>query len=216
MGVKREDLRVTADPVFRLDPADEKRAEELIGGTGLPAGRKFVAVSVREWTAAEQFPERLAGLCDHLSRTYGLEILFLLMQPAVDRGMTERVRAQMKEKSYLLEAPTAPAEMMAVLGKAKLCLAMRLHTLIFAARMAVPTLGLVYDPKVASFLEELGLPAAGHVERFDSDKAITVCDHLMADYDSVLSSLKEKSAAMTTAAGENEKLLLDLLKKTKL
>jgi polysaccharide pyruvyl transferase WcaK-like protein len=82
--------------------------------------------------------------------------------------------------------------------------------------MAVPTVGLVYDPKVASFLEELGLPAAGHVERFDSDKAITVCDHLMADYDSILSSLKEKSAAMTTAAGENEKLLLDLLKKTKL
>ena len=135
------------------------------------------------------------------------------MQPAVDRGMTERVRAQMKEKSYLLEAPTAPAEMMAVLSKAKLCLAMRLHTLIFAARMAVPTLGLVYDPKVESFLEELDLPCAGYVEKFDEIEAIRAADGLMDGYDATLAALKEKSENMKRAAVENERLLLKLLEK---
>ena len=215
MGVARTDLHVTADPVFRMESADPACADALIAGTGLEAGKPFVAVSVRDWEMAEQFPERLSLLCDHLRRTYGMEILFLLMQPSVDRATTDRVRAGMKEPSYLLEQPCAPGEMMAVLGRAKLCLAMRLHTLIFAARMAVPTVGLVYDPKVESFLEELGLPSAGHVERFDADKAVAACDRLMADYDSVLSSLKEKSAAMTAAAGENEKLLLRLLEETK-
>ena len=38
----------------------------------------------------------------------------------------------------------------------------------------------------------------------------------MADYEAVLSCLKEKSAAMTRAAEQNELLLLELLKKTKL
>ena len=213
MGVNRPDLVVTADPVFRLESAEPARAKELLLQTGLPEGRDFVAVSVRDWAAAEQFPEKLALLCDHLSRTYGMEILFLLMQPAVDRGMTERVRAQMKEKSYLLEAPTAPAEMMAVLSKAKLCLAMRLHTLIFAARMAVPTLGLVYDPKVESFLEELDLPCAGYVEKFDEIEAIRAADGLMDGYDATLAALKEKSENMKRAAVENERLLLKLLEK---
>ena len=92
---------------------------------------------------------------------------------------------------------------------------MRLHTLIFAARMAVPALGLVYDPKVASYLEELGLPAAGDVERFDGQEAIRRANALMADYDNVLARLREKSAQLSQAAEENEQLLLELLERTK-
>ena len=215
MGVKRPDLLVTADPVFRLESADPARAKQLLAQTGLPEGRDFVAVSVRDWAAAEKFPTGMAALCDHLRREYDAEVLFLLMQPEVDRGMTEAVRKEMQEPSYVLDVPTTPREMMAVLGQAKLCLAMRLHTLIFAARMAVPTLGLVYDPKVASFLQELELPSAGDVEHFDAEAAIAAADGLMDDYDNVLARLRELSGRMEQATRENENLLLELLKKTK-
>ena len=175
----------------------------------------FVAVSVRDWPDTERFCRELARLCDHLHRSHGLEILFLLMQPSRDAEATRRVRQAMKEPSYCLEEPCTPRELMGVLGGAKLCLAMRLHTLIFAARMAVPSMGLVYDPKVASYLEELDLPSAGHVENFDGAEAIRRADTLLADYDGVLARLKDKSAQLTRAAGENERLLLDLLEKTK-
>lgn len=213
MGVQRADLTVTADPVFRLESGDPARARELMAQAGLPEGRPFVAVSVRDWAAARNFPAGLAALCDHLRCKYDMEVLFLLMQPAVDRGMTESVRKAMKEPSYVLETATTPREMMAVLGQAKLCLAMRLHTLIFAARMAVPTLGLVYDPKVASFLEELELPSAGDVEGFDADTAISAADGLLKNYDSVLAGLRERSARMEQATRENDRLLLELLRK---
>ena len=66
-----------------------------------------------------------------------------------------------------------------------------------AARMAVPSMGLVYDPKVDSYLKELDLPAAGRVDSFNAQEAIRRADALMADYPAVLSRLKEKSAAMT-------------------
>ena len=211
MGVKRQDLHVTADPVFHLSPAAPERGRELAAQAGLPDGKPFAVVSVREWPNTGAFSRELARLCDHLRRTYGLEILFLLMQPAVDREAAEQVRSLMTEPSRLLDASCSPRELMAVLGQARLCLAMRLHTLIFAARMAVPTMGLVYDPKVASYLQELELPSAGEVERFDGDEAIRRTDRLMADYDSVLAGLRRKSDALTRAAGDNEKLLLELL-----
>ena len=214
MGVKHPAL-VTADPVFRLEPAGPERSAQLLSAAGLEAGRPFVAVSVRDWKSVGDFYAQLAQLCDHLRRTYGLEVLFLLMQPKWDRGATEQVRARMTQPSYVLDVPTTPRELMGVLGMARLCLAMRLHTLIFAARMAVPAMGLVYDPKVASYLEELDLPAAGDVEAFDGREARRRADVLMADYDSVLSRLREKSAQLARAAGENERLLLELLEKTK-
>ena len=214
MGVKRPAL-VTADPVFRLEPAGPERSAELLRSAGLEPGRPFVAVSVRDWHDVGDFYAQLAALCDHLRKKHGLELLFLLMQPERDREATRLVRSYMEEPSHVLEASTTPRELMGVLGQARLCLAMRLHTLIFAARMAVPAMGLVYDPKVASYLEELDLPAAGDVESFDGDEAIRRADALMADYDSVLARLREKSARLTRAAGENEWLLLELLERTK-
>ena len=215
MGVKRPDLQVTADPVFRLEPDSVACARERIERTGLPVNRPFVIVSVRDWENAVRFPEQLAPVCDHLRREHGLEVLFLLMQPRNDREMTRRVREAMQEPSYLLDSDCTPREIMAVLGEAKLCLAMRLHTLIFAAKMATPTLGLVYDPKVESYLAELDLPSSGDVECYDTAKAIAACDALMANYDAVLENLKVKSRALYENTGRNDALLLDLLKKTK-
>lgn len=210
MGVTRP-VQVTADPVFHLEPVGEKRRSELLAAAGLEETAPFAAVSVREWRETVDFWKELARLCDHLSRTYGLRILFLLMQPERDREVTDRVRGLMEEPAWVLDTSCTPRELMGVLGRSRLCVAMRLHTLIFAARMAVPALGLVYDPKVASYLEELDLPAAGDVEHFDGEEAIRRADGLMADYNGVLSRLREKSAQLAQAAGENERLLLELL-----
>ena len=68
-----------------------------------------------------------------------------------------------------------------------------------------------YAAKVDSYLKELDLPAAGRVDSFDAHEAIRRADALMADYPAVLSRLKDKSAAMARAAGENERLLLEML-----
>ena len=211
MGVSRRDLHVTADPVFHLSPAPVERGQELLQTAGLTPDSPFVAVSVRDWPNTGDFCRELARLCDHLRRAHGMEVLFLLMQPSRDRAAARQVQGLMKEPSFLLDEPCTPRELMSVLGQARLCLAMRLHTLIFAARMAVPSMGLVYDPKVDSYLQELELPAAGHVDSFDGDEAIRRADAMMADYDTVLARLRQKSAQLTQAARENERLLLEML-----
>ena len=215
MGVDRPDLHVTADPVFHLSPAPEERGQELLQAAGLTPGASFVAVSVRDWPDTERFSRELARLCDHLHRAHGMEVLFLLMQPSRDRAAAQQVRQFMEEPSFLLDEPCTPRELMAVLGQARLCLAMRLHTLIFAARMAVPSMGLVYDPKVDSYLRELDLPAAGYVDSFDGDEAIRRADAMMDSYDDVLARLRQKSAQLTQAARENERLLLEMLEQHK-
>ena len=213
MGVTRQDIHVTADPVFHLEPAEKECSLQLLQRVGLEEHTPFVAVSVRNWTDTQGLFTELAAVCDHLRQRYGLEVLFLLMQPQNDREATEKVRQAMKEPSYLLDESCSPRELMGVLGQAKLCLAMRLHTLIFAARMAIPMLGLVYDPKVESYLEELGMPSVGHVASFDRDRAIQAADGLMEQYEQHRCELQERSRQLTCAARENERLLMELLEK---
>ncbi len=211
MGVTRKDLYVTADPVFNLYPSSPERGRELLDAVGLPAGVPFAVVSVRDWPGTGDFPRQMALVCDHLRRTHGMEILFLLMHPNRDRLATAQVRQLMEEPSYLLDVTCTPRDLMAVLGLSRLCVSMRLHTLIFSARMAIPCVGLVYDPKVDSYLKELGMPSAGDVEHFHGEEAIASVDALMARYPQALEQLKEKSQELAQAARQNEALLLQLL-----
>jgi len=211
MGALRQDIHVTADPVFNLSPASPQRGQELLAACGIAPGTPFAVISVRSWPGTGDFPKELAALCDHLDTAHGLAILFLPMQPLRDLPASRMVSGQMTRPFHLLEADTSPEELMAILGESKLCVSMRLHTLIFAARMSVPCLGLVYDPKVDSYLQELEMPSAGHVTNFHREEAIAAADHLMAEYEQAHKRLQAISCRLAQAAAENDRMLLEML-----
>ena len=211
MGVARTDLHVTADPVFTMNYATQERAQQILHEAGLKPEQSFAVISVRSWPGTDKFPKELAAVCDHLYEAYDLPSVFVLMQPDHDRQISRQVLQEMKYPGILLEQPLEPKEIMGVIAQSRLCVAMRLHTLIFAARAAVPVVGLVYDPKVSSYLEELDMPSAGTVEQFDRDQAVTCVDQLMADYDGRRAALERRSSRLSEAAAKNEALLLELL-----
>jgi len=214
MGVAREDLHVTADPVFTMDWAPEERVDAILEKARLPQGQPFAVVSVREWRGmGEGFPRKLAELCCHLYEKHGLMSVFVLMQPEHDRELSLQVQNSLSIPSLLLEGSFTPPELMGVIARSRLCVAMRLHTLIFAARVAVPLVGLVYDPKVASYLKELDMPSAGDVSAFSAERAKSQVDALMEHYDERRARLAQRSRELTQAARENERLLLELLEK---
>ncbi len=213
MGVQRQDLHVTADPVFTMQWAEDTRVDEILSTTKLPAGQPFAVLSVRSWPDTKEFARELAAVCDHLYNKHGLMSLFVLMQPDSDRALSAQVMAQMTTPAALLDQPLTPEELMGVVARGKLCLAMRLHTLIFAARTAVPLVGLVYDPKVKSYLQELDMPSAGDVTRLDRRQAILHLDELLNNYNQYKETLSEHSRRLAQAARENERLLLELLEK---
>ncbi|MBQ9974409.1 MAG: polysaccharide pyruvyl transferase CsaB [Oscillospiraceae bacterium] len=211
MGVIREDLHVTADPVFTMEQAGSERVDRLLAHTGLAADQPFAVISVRGWQGMGDYPQKLAAVCDHLYERYGLASLFVLMQPELDRRISRQVLDAMKAPGGVLEGTQVPSEIMGVIARGRLCLAMRLHTLIFAARMGVPLVGMVYDPKVSSYLLELDMPCAGDVTDFDPAGAIRQVDALMSDYETRREGLIQRAQQLNQAAAENERLLLELL-----
>ncbi len=211
MGVKREDIRVTADPVFTLNGATGEEAVRLLSESGIPADVPFVCVSVRNWKGMGLFKENVARLCDNIHETYGRAIVFIAMQTPHDIGISYEVQRLMKNKAYVLDTCYTAQQIMAIIGMADFVLAMRLHTLIFSAKMSVPFIGIVYDPKVEAYIDSLGMLSAGDVRDFNAEHAMDDVKALMEDRGKYVDILRNRSADFEHLAREDAMHLLRLL-----
>ncbi len=150
LGVRRPRISVTADPVFLL----------ARGGV-LSTGGRHAVISVRHVRRA-QTPERaVAALCRHVSEKYGLLPLLLPMQIPGDLEVLRRVAELAGVPVRIWDAPVSEASLSDIFDGAELTVGMRLHALIFSSVFGVPFVGIDYDPKVASFCREAGMPCVG-------------------------------------------------------
>jgi len=202
MQVTKPVMAVTADPVYLLEPAWDARVDEILGGAGVPEG-DFIAVSVRNWPGLRRFAAKLAWVCDGLSRKYNEPVVFVSMQAGEDKKAAEAVMAHMTVPAFEVGG-CEPAELMGVIGRADIMLSMRLHSVIFAARMGVPVAGISYDPKVASSLEMLNMPSLGTVRDFDEVQALAACQELYGRRLAARSGLKVRLKNLQRLARDNE------------
>ena len=129
-----------------------------LGDRFLP-GRPVLLVSLRPWPLLDASLPAIAAALDQLVRR-AWQVVFIPFQFSADYPVCRRCADWMEEAAFVWPEALDVQEAFALFGEADYCLGMRLHALIFAAVHRVPMLGLVYDPKVASFLQELGLPEA--------------------------------------------------------
>jgi polysaccharide pyruvyl transferase CsaB len=213
IGVKRTDIHVTADPVFTLDGIRREHAVKLLQDRGFPANTPFVCVSIRKWSGPTDFCEKLAALCDEIHERYGQNIVFIAMQSPNDSKISHEVQGLMKSPSVVLDSRYSAEELMGIIGMADFVLAMRLHTLIFSARMCVPLAGIIYDPKVEAYLQTLSMPSAGYVSGFDKDTAMAAVKEIMENRARYAVHLRQLSAELEAKAREDAKRLVALLEK---
>ena len=209
MGVRHEHMTVTADPVFTLEGITPDTARERLTAVGIPLERPILAVSMRQSGHIRDSVGELARFCDEAAKTH--TILFIVMQTPDDGAVTEEIRRKMTAQSYTFASPGEPETMMGVIGLCDAVFSMRLHTVIFAAKQRVPVMGLVYDPKVQSYLDLLEMPPCGTTEDFSAEEAARVFADLMANRSTHAARLEEIAQRLETAARENEAVLEQLL-----
>lgn len=209
MGVGSDAMTVTADPVFTLNGIAPDAAREILTAAGIPTDRPILAVSMRQSGKIAQAVPELARFCDEAAKTH--TVLFILMQTPADSAVTEEIRSRMTAPSYVLETPGKPETMMGVIGLCNLVFSMRLHTVIFAAKQRVPVMGLVYDPKVASYLDLLHMPAVGTPETFRADDALRAFTDLADHQTEYAARLDVIARNLEQAAQENDRQLAALL-----
>lgn len=211
-GVTLPEIRITADPAFTLVPAEKEAASALLENAQLPKDKDYCGIALRPWRYADGDMENIiASLADEIHEKYGLNILFIPMQETRDTEIAERTLSKMHHRGYILKGTPSPAELLRVVGGAKFIIGMRLHTLIYAAKMGTPSIGLIYDPKVAATMNYLGQDFTESAERINPLTLSRYVDQIMEYQDRYRKELETAGAISRQKAEENTALALTLL-----
>jgi polysaccharide pyruvyl transferase WcaK-like protein len=100
---------------------------------------------------------------------------------------------------------------MGVIQRVDLIIAMRLHSLIYAAGQEVPMVGLVYDPKVEGFLKSLNMDYMCRVDDLDFKELINIIDNVWNNKEELKECLNLQDLELKKKALSNVTMALELL-----
>ncbi len=156
MGVTRPEVRLAADPSLLLSPAGETAVNSLMITNGLEPGGKYIGFCLRRWEGFSEKAADIAAAADEAYSKLGLTPVFIPISSVKDAEAAREVANMMKSPSHVLEISPQSDVVIGLMARMSAVVSMRLHGLIFSAGHGVPLVGIVYDPKVSSFLNYLG------------------------------------------------------------
>lgn len=214
LEVKIPAIYVKADPVLGLynREIERKSGQDLLTRNGIDLENKpgLIGISLREWKDFEGYLKVLARLGDELTHQ-GYKILLIPMHFPEDVSVSREVARLMEEEPIIIKEQCTVVEMLGLLGELDLMVGMRLHALIMATVMGVPSVGISYDPKVDSFLKLIEQPNAGRVETLDYDTLVGEVFRILGNLQEEQETLAERAKELRVEARETASLALNLL-----
>ena len=216
IGVRRPPIMVTADLTFLLKPCSRDKAGKLLSESGINPENDVVAVALRNWRESPEFENATANALRTLAADLPANILLLTMQKPDDVHMARQIEQTvgMPERVFLQPKEWSAAEYLGVIEKCGLVLGMRLHSLIFAASVGTPSVGITYDPKVGEFQDAAGQHKMS-LSEVDSGLLAERVIKAWNEKEELSKKLTETVPAMKRAAAENIRLAVEQMRSLK-
>lgn len=203
---------VTADPAVLIQPSniDMNIGKKLLDSLQID-GEKTIAISVRSWKKERRYLEQIAFVADHYANL-GWNILFIAMQHPDDIKTCHKIIDKMTNNASIINEKLNFKEIMSLIGNVRFVLGMRLHSIIFAAVMNVPFVGLSYDPKIDRFVKRVSMYSAGHITNLNTEKIIEYVDETLENENEVKNTISENMSTIISEAETSSSLTIEKLK----
>lgn len=209
MGITKPPVTVTSDPSVSITPYGIERVKEIFNNERIELKPYFV-ISIREWKN-KNIASEVAKAADYISKTYGLTPVFIPMQNPNDISISIDCIKQMSQKGYMIKGDYSFTDIMTIASKATLVIGMRLHLLMYGANVAIPVIGLVYDPKITAYLDYLQQGFTIDTRMVTSNKICEMADEIFADYKSISNALDIKVKMLKDLSKENARIAVKLI-----
>jgi hypothetical protein len=210
MKVSKPEIILASDPTVTLPSASSEIVESLFQNHKLDPAGNYIAFIVRPWPGFDEKVPVFAAAAEYAYETYGLTPIFFPIEPPLDINAARKITALLKIPYYLFPDVCNAEQTIGFLSKMRAVVSMRLHGLIFAAGQGVPLIGVVYDPKVSSFLSYIGQNLYIDLEHLTSSalmEQIDVAISRASDYE----FLTERVTRLRQVESKNSKTAAKLL-----
>jgi len=215
-------ILVTADPAISL--AREHRKKRSL------KERFRVVVSLRHWykynmsfvpnpLAYNRMLDSIATALDNMIDKWNIEIELMPLRTGSkddDREVLNSLVRRMQKKPQVLkiydETPEID-EALAILSNADLLIGMRLHAVILATSMGVPSIAISYMPKVSDYMSFIDQDDfCLDVEDINSEKLQGLIKNITSNYEAISEALVQSSEKLSEELTNNFMILSQLMK----
>lgn len=199
IGVDPQRITVTADPVMRAHRGDISRGAELLCAMGREkdSDRPLMGWAIKSTDLSAPFLDEVAKSIRWLKEERGVDSVLIPFHYEQDAVVVKAIAEKVADDVYTITEKYLSDEMLAIIGNLDYLVGVRLHSLIFAAIMEVPALGVSYDPKVDAFMESIGSRCIADVEHFRFEEFCVAFDAMTENREAMLEVTAEKAAELT-------------------
>ncbi len=213
LGIKNKNIYVTADPVFTLEASSKDRVNQIFDIEKIPRDKKIIGISIRQWKKSKNLIQIMVEAIDYIVDKYDVNVLLVPMHYPEDLGISVEIKNLVDKGCYVIKEKYNVEEIMGIIREFEIIIAMRLHSLIYAANQEIPMIGLSYDPKVDGILKSLGMDSICNVEEFTLRDLINNVDNVMINRESLKEKLRAQDIELKRKALSNVTMALELLEK---
>lgn len=209
LGVSNN-MKLASDLALMLQP-DAQEGKKVLEQFHRDSDKAMVGISLRPWNLTDEFYEAIVTLAKDV-HARGYDIVFIPMQQNIDVDVCNKVRKELSFETYMIDYDIRPEVMAGVISHFDHLIGMRLHALIFGAIQDIPLVGIEYNPKIRTFIEDCGQVLMGEVSRLSSENVLASYDAFNQSKEHYKQQVKAYKVRKKDYINVNYKLIDEMIK----
>lgn len=212
-GLSDDKMLVTADPVIRIKKPGLEAGRRILSRAefNFDSDTPMIGVAVKGNIKDRDFLDEICDGINRLIEKYNARIVLIPFHFSEDMPITEEIQRRVGGNITCIKEKCLTEEMLSIIGNMDILIGVRLHSLIHAAIMEVPMIGISYDPKVNSFMKSMDLKAMCTVYDFKGEYLPEEYEKVMQNKDIMLAKIRKRKAVLVDKLNNNEVLIKQLL-----
>ncbi len=217
IGIPRERVVITADPVIRMKKPDKNVGAEILRRAGVALdGRMTVGWAIREKDTGSRFVAELLRSIQWLKERYGAQSVLIPFHYEEDGEVCRCIASQLPDDTAVcLQEKYLSEDMLSIIGSMDMLVGVRLHSLIYAAIMGVPLIGISYDPKCTAFLNSVGLDKLCTRERYTAEQFELEAERVLEGGAQQSALVEERMEELVRKLDTNEEMICAIMAEEK-